>query len=186
MDISQIITAFGLAGSAGLNAYIPLLLVSVLGKLGVIHLNAPFDVLTNPLVIVVLAALLVVELVVDKVPGADHVNDVVQTVVRPVAGAILFAGNSGAIGNISPELSLALGLVMAFGVHAAKAAARPVVNATTLGVGAPVISVVEDVTSLVGSLLAIFLPLVFLIFVGFIAFVVYRISGKFKRAFAKQ
>ena len=185
MDISQIITAFGLAGSAGLNAYIPLLLVSVLGKLGVIHLNAPFDVLTNPLVIVVLAALLVVELVVDKVPGADHVNDVVQTIVRPAAGAILFAGNSGAIGNLSPELSLALGLVMAFGVHAAKAAARPVVNATTLGVGAPIVSVVEDVTSLVGSLLAIFLPLVFLIFVGVIAFVIYRVSDKFKRAFAK-
>jgi len=185
MDISQVITAFGLAGSAGLNAYIPLLLVSVLGKLGVIHLNAPFDVLSNPLVMVALVVLLVIEVAVDKVPGADHVNDVLQTLVRPAAGAILFAGNSGAIGNMSPELSLALGLVMAFGVHAAKAAARPVVNATTLGIGAPVISVAEDVTSLVGSLLAIFLPLVFLIFVGVIAFLIYRVSDKFKRAFAK-
>lgn len=186
MDISQIITAFGLAGSAGLNAYIPLLLVSVLGKFGVIHLNAPFDVLTNPLVIAALAVLLVIEVVVDKVPGADHVNDVVQTIVRPAAGAILFAGNSGAIGNMSPELSLALGLVMAFGVHAAKAAARPVVNATTLGIGAPVISVAEDVTSLIGSVLAIFLPLLFLVFVMAIAYFVYRISQKFKRLVASE
>lgn len=108
--------------------------------------------------IALLAVLLVVEVIVDKVPGADHVNDLVQTFVRPAAGAFLFASSTGAISDAHPAIPIVCGLLVAFGVHATKAAARPVVNASTLGVGAPVVSVVEDLTSLAASLFAVLLP----------------------------
>jgi hypothetical protein len=98
------------------------------------------------------------------VPGLDHVNDVIQTFVRPTAGAILFAANAGVIRDASPALALITGLVLAFSVHATKAVARPVVNTTTVGLGAPVISVVEDLTSVVASLLAVFAPVLFVVF----------------------
>ena len=154
MALANIVSAFGLAGAAGLNAYIPLLIVAVLGRLEVIKLSTPFDALTSWWVIGALVVLLLIEIVVDKVPGADHVNDVIQTFVRPTAGAILFAANAGVISDASPVLALITGLVLAFSVHATKAVARPVVNATTVGLGAPVISVVEDLTSVVASLLS--------------------------------
>ena len=47
-----------------------------------------------------------IEFVVDKVPGADHVNDVVQTFVRPAAGAVLFAANSGVVSGMDSTLGL--------------------------------------------------------------------------------
>ena len=44
-----IMSAFGLSASAGLNAYIPLLVVGVLGHYtNWIKLTAPYDLLANP------------------------------------------------------------------------------------------------------------------------------------------
>lgn len=151
-------TAFGLSGAAGLNAYVPLMLVAVLGRLGVIHLAEPFDIVTRTWAIVVIGVFLCVELVVDKIPAIDHVNDVIQTFIRPAAGALLFAASTGAVDFVPTWLALVLGLVLAFSVHATKAAARPAVNVTTAGFGAPVVSAIEDVVSLATSVVAILLP----------------------------
>jgi hypothetical protein len=181
MALSNIVSAFGLAGAAGLNAYIPLLIVAVLGRAEVIKLNEPFDALTSWWAIGALVILLIVEVVVDKVPGADHVNDVIQTFIRPAAGAILFAANVGIVKDASPVLAMVAGLLLAFGVHATKAAVRPVVNATTLGVGAPVVSVAEDLTSAIASILAIYAPILLILFVGILAFVAYKVYIRIKR-----
>ncbi len=181
MALTNIVSAFGLAGAAGLNAYIPLLIVAILGRAEVVKLNAPFDILTSWWAIGALVILLIVEVVVDKVPGADHVNDVIQTFIRPAAGAILFAANVGLVKDASPLLALIVGLLLAFGVHATKAAARPVINATTLGIGAPVVSVVEDVTSAIASILAIYAPVLLVLFVAALAFIAYKVFNRFQR-----
>ncbi|MCL4507117.1 MAG: DUF4126 domain-containing protein [Chloroflexi bacterium] len=181
MALANIVSAFGLAGAAGLNAYIPLLIVAVLGRAQVIHLTEPFDVLTSWWVIGALVILLIVEVVIDKAPGADHINDAIQTFVRPTAGAILFAANAGIVRDASPALALVVGLLLAFGVHAAKATARPVVNATTFGLGAPAISVVEDATSAIASLLAVYAPALLVVFVALVIFAGYKVYSRIKR-----
>ncbi len=181
MALANIVSGFGLAGAAGLNAYIPLLIVAILGRAEVLKLSPPFDALSSWWAIGALVILLIVEIVVDKVPGADHVNDVIQTFIRPAAGAILFAANTGVVRDVSPVLALIVGLLLAFGVHAAKASARPVVNATTVGLGAPVMSVAEDVTSAVASLLAIYAPVLLVVFVALLAFLVYRLVRSVRR-----
>ncbi len=186
MGITQIITAFGLAGAAGLNAYIPLLAVAVLGKLGFLNLSEPFNILTSWPAIIALSGFLVIEFVVDKVPGADHVNDVVQTFVRPAAGAVLFAANSGVVSGMDPTLGLIAGLVLALGVHGAKAAARPAVNLTTMGIGGPVVSIIEDVTSAVATFLAIFAPIVFVLFALVIGYVVFKLTRKIRARRLRQ
>jgi hypothetical protein len=58
---------------------------------------------------------------------------------------------------------IAAGVLIALTVHGIKAAARPVINATTAGVGAPVASTAEDVGSIVMSLLAILVPILVLL-----------------------
>ncbi|TET54001.1 MAG: DUF4126 domain-containing protein [Anaerolineales bacterium] len=152
-------TAFGLSTSAGLNAYIPLLVVSLLSRLTtLVTLNPPFDALESWWVIGTVSVLLVIEILVDKVPAADTVNDVIQTLFRPAAGAFLFAATTEAI-DVSPVLAAICGVVLAGGVHAAKAAARPVLNTLTAGVAAPIVSTIEDTISLVASILAILAPL---------------------------
>jgi hypothetical protein len=164
--LTNIFSAFGLSSAAGLNAYLPLLVVALTARFtDLIQLNEPWDVMTSWWVIGALAVLLLIEMTVDKIPAADTINDVIHTVIRPVAGAILFAANSGAVGEVHPVLALICGLVVAGGVHAVKATARPVVTATTGGTGNWLVSVVEDMVSLVTSVLAILVPilLVFLI-----------------------
>jgi hypothetical protein len=151
-------TAFGLSTSAGLNAYIPLLVIAVLARLTpLVTLNEPYDALTSWWVIGVLAVLLVIEILVDKVPAVDTVNDVIQTFIRPAAGAILFAATTNTIG-VHPVLAAVCGVILAGGVHAVKAGGRPVVAATTAGVGNPIVSTVEDIVSFVTSVLAIVAP----------------------------
>ncbi len=170
MLVTHLLTGFGLAGSAGLNAYVPLLAVSVLGRLGVITLKEPFDLLAHPVVIGVTVVLLLIELFVDKLPAIDHLNDALQTFIRPVAGAVVFAAGSGAIGDLPPVALVACGLVTAFGVHATKAIARPVVHTATLGTGGPLVSATEDVVAVTGSLLSIFFPLLAVVFFALLGF----------------
>lgn len=182
LALMNVISAFGLAGAAGLNAYIPLLIVAVLARAELIQLQPPFDVLSEWWVIGVLVVLLAIEVVVDKVPGADHVNDAVQTVVRPAAGAILFAANTGVITDINPVLAVIVGLLTAGVVHGGKAVARPAINVSTAGIGAPVVSFLEDVVSAVGALLAALAPALFIVFVAAIGYLVYRAVRRFRRA----
>ncbi len=161
-ELSNILSAFGLSASAGLNAYIPLLIVALGARLFPDHvvLAEPFDLLASNIAIAVLVVLLAVEILADKVPAADHVNDVIGLFIRPAAGAILFAGTTGgAIAHLDPRIALVCGLLIAGTTHSVKATARPVVTASTGGVGNPIVSAVEDVAAFLTSLVAVLAPL---------------------------
>lgn len=167
MDILNIFSAFGLSASAGLNAYIPLLIVALLARFtNLIHLNQPWDALTSWWAIGLLVVLSIVEFFADKIPAVNHVNDVIQTIIRPAAGAILFAASAHAVTNVHPVLSLALGLLVSGSVHTVKSVAvRPAVTATTAGVGNVPVSMLEDFISTVTSLLSVIVPVVIAILV---------------------
>lgn len=188
MDVlPNILSAFGLSGSAGLNAYLPLLIVALTARFtDLVQLNAPWDTLENPWVIGVLVVLLVVEFFADKIPAINHANDLIQTLVRPTAGAILFAASTSVVGEIHPALALILGLFVAGGVHAAKSVVlRPVVTATTGGAANPVVSFAEDVVAAVISILALVLPVVIsALIILFTAFVIWWVWRRSLRASA--
>jgi hypothetical protein len=158
-----VFSAFGLSASAGLNAYIPLLVVGVIAHYfpNTLTLNQPWDLIANPWILILLGVLVIIEMLADKVPAVNHINDVIQTLVRPVAGAIAFAASAKVITDINPVLALACGLFIAGGVHLVKSAAvRPAVTATTAGAGNIPVSIAEDITSTIVSILAIVLPLI--------------------------
>ncbi len=165
-----VFSAFGLSASAGLNAYIPLLIVGVLAHYtNLIHLSSPWDLLANPWILIMLGLLLIIEMVADKVPVVNHLNDLIQTIVRPAAGAIAFAASTDVIHGINPVLAMACGLLVAGSVHVVKSAAvRPVVTATTGGVGNVPVSIAEDVTSTVVSFLSVLVPVAIAVLVGFL------------------
>lgn len=180
--ISGVLGAFGLSASAGLNAYIPLFVVSILAKFtNLIELAEPWSALESWWTIGVLLALGIVEIVADKVPVVDHVNDAVQTFIRPIAGAILFAASAQTITEINPVLAMICGLLVAGSVHAAKSIiARPIIEASTAGVGTPVISTVEDILVTIISVLAVVLPLLMLIIMILIVWWAVRLVKKMK------
>ncbi|NPV76344.1 MAG: DUF4126 domain-containing protein [Anaerolineae bacterium] len=180
MELLGIFTAFGLSASAGLNAYIPLLIVALLAKFtNLIVLKSPWDTLTSWWIIAVIIILALVEFFADKAPAINHINDIIQTFIRPAAGAVAFAASANVVTEIHPVLSLALGLLIAGGVHTVKAAAvRPAVTATTGGAGNVPVSIAEDVVSAVISFLSVVLPIIIacllIIVTSWLVFILYR------------
>jgi hypothetical protein len=182
--LTGVFTAFGLSASAGLNAYIPLLMVSLIARYtDLMQLSEPWDALTNPWIILLLCVLVIIEMLADKVPAVNHLNDVLQTVIRPVAGAIVFAASANVISDLHPVLSLAAGVLVAGTVHVAKAGAlRPAVTATTAGAGNVPVSIAEDIVATGLSFAAIVLPVLvgtFLIIIAaLIIYWLYRRSNR--------
>ena len=102
----EFLTGTGLATSAGLNAYIPLLALGLLDRFtGLVDLPAGWTWLSADASLWILGALLALELVADKIPGVDAVNDVVQTVVRP-APVLSAAEDVSAAGLVAAALFL--------------------------------------------------------------------------------
>lgn len=160
------LTGAGLSAAAGLNAYVPFLVVALVARFtDVITLPSSFAWVESGWAIGVAAALLVGEVVLDKIPAVDSMNDLIGTAVRPTMGGVVFAATQSADQldhstwmQDHPWVGAVGGVLISGLVHTTKAVTRPAVNVSTAGVGAPVISAVEDATSIGVSLIAIFLP----------------------------
>jgi hypothetical protein len=174
-SVLELLTGAGLASAAGLNAYIPLLVVGLLARYTeLINLPSGWTWLSNGWVLLILVVLLAVEFVADKVPAVDSANDVVQTFIRPTAGGLAFAAGSGSetltVENPADLFTqklwvpILIGVLISFTVHGVKSVARPVLNVGTAGVAAPVVSTVEDTASVSLSLVAIIIPILVLLF----------------------
>ncbi len=176
----ELMTGFGLATAAGLNAYIPLLALALLSRFtDLITLPHGWSWLENGWVIAIVAILLVVEIVADKIPALDSVNDVVQTFVRPTAGGIVFGSGTaaqtaaitdpGEFARTGQWVPIAIGVVTALVVHLTKTTVRPAANVATAGFAAPVLSTIEDITSVALVFIAILIPaLVLAVLIGLV------------------
>ena len=181
----EILTGTGLAFAAGLNAYIPMLLLGLGARfLDFVQLPAGWAWLENEWVLGILAVLLVIEFFADKIPAVDSVNDVIQTVVRPASGGIVFGSGSAsetaavtdpaAFFESNQWVPIVTGIVIALLVHGAKTAVRPALNVATLGLAAPVASFFEDVSSVFLSVFAILIPvLVVVVIAGLVVLFVF-------------
>ena len=160
------LTGMGLSAAAGLNAYIPFLIVALIAKYSdLIILPSSYTWMESWWAIGIGAVLLLTEVVLDKVPAVDSVNDAVQTFIRPSMGGLLGAATAGAAALDDSAwmaqhqwVNVVLGIVVAGLVHTGKTTARPAANVATFGVGAPVLSTVEDGASIGLSLIALFVP----------------------------
>lgn len=183
--LGGIAAAFGLSTSAGLNAYIPLLMVALAGRFPaddpLVTLNPPYDTLTSWWVIGFIGLMLIIEMTVDKIPAADTVNDIIQTLIRPTAGAVLFAANAQVITDLHPVIAVIAGILLAGTVHTAKGVIRPAVTASTAGTGNWLVSIIEDVIAFFVSLFSILIPILAIIILGILAFFVFRFARRLRR-----
>jgi len=187
--LTGVLAAFGLSASAGLNAYIPLLVIGLLARYtDLIELGTPWDALTSWWVLGLLMVLSLVEFFADKVPAVNHVNDIIQTIIRPIAGAIVFAASAKVITDVHPALALAAGVLVAGGVHAVKAVAvRPAVTATTGGVGNVPVSMAEDLLATILSIISVVIPIILtFIFILITAWLVYFLWRRANRDRLRQ
>lgn len=187
-----VLTGMGLSAAAGLNAYIPFLVVALISRFtDVMTLPAEYAWIESWWAIGIGSVLLLTEVVLDKIPAVDTVNDAVQTFIRPSVGGLIFAATSAAEEIDSsawmaehPWVGIGLGVIVSGLVHTGKVAARPAINVGTLGAGAPVVSAAEDTASVGLSLIAIFLPVLVilaLLILGAGLLVMYRKVRRWRR-----
>ncbi len=191
--MEAILSGLGLSTSAGLNAYLPLILMNLAAQAGMIDTKGvPAEVLTSKPALVVFLILLVIETIADKVPAVDSVNDIINTAIRPSAGALMMiVSTSGMSGQIDPEVltvfSILAGGASAGSVHAVKATARPVVTLSTAGMGNMVVSVLEDILAIFISLVALLIPLFVVFFMAsFVALMLWWIWERQRKDMLRQ
>ncbi len=182
--LTGVMAAFGLSASAGLNAYIPLLVIALTARYtDLIHLSSPWDALTSWWIIGLLIVFSLIEFFADKVLAINHANDAIQTFVRPVAGAIVFAASANVLTELHPVLALGAGILVSGTVHAVKSVVvRPAVTVTTGGAGNVPVSVAEDIFATFLSIMAIIIPVVIaFVFISGTALVVWIFWRRNKR-----
>lgn len=166
----EFLVGSGLAAAAGLNAWMPLFLVGLADRLtGLIDLPAGWSWLASDAALWITGILLVLEIVADKIPALDSINDAVQTVIRPAAGGIAFGAGAGSETAAVTDptglfgdggwVPIVVGIAIALGMHLLKAAARPVANAATAGLAAPALSTAEDASAFTLVVVAVLAPI---------------------------
>lgn len=167
-----IATALGLSMTAGLSAFLPIFLIGSLAQFtDWVILPESYWFLQSWWMITISGIFTVIELIADKVPTVDHFWDSTQTFLRPIAGAVLAVG---AIGEVNPGLMLIAGVIgggLATSVHTTKSSFRLMSTGTTGGLANPIISLIEDILAIIGTLMSVFSPVVmFVIAMIFILF----------------
>lgn len=157
--MTNTLTGILLAACAGLNAFIPLLGLALADRVSSsVDLDKPFDVISSTAGIVVLLFLLTVDLVIDKVARIDHLNDLINTALRPAAGMFLVMAVTDGKGEVDEIVAMLLGLFVAGAVHAWKALKRLQITVRSDGTATPLVSLIEDTFAGIVTVLAIFLP----------------------------
>ncbi len=150
--------ALVLAWMAGMRVYLTVLGLGIAGAAGWVTLPGHLGICAEPWVLATAGLLTAAEFAADKIPGVDSGWDLLQTVVRIPAGALL-AG--GALGD--PETGLStFGLIGGGGAallsHAAKSGARALINTSPEPLSNWAASGTEDGIVLGGLLFAFAYP----------------------------
>jgi hypothetical protein len=182
--IQSVALASLLAWASGLRLYLVVFAAGLAGYLGYIDLPAGLKVLQHPWVIGAAGLLLLLEFLVDKIPGVDSLWDALHTFIRIPAGALLAAG---ATGDTLSALTVAAGLLggtITAGTHFTKMGGRAIINASPEPFSNWTASLTEDATVLAGIWLAFLYPLVFLALLAVFAALVIWLLPKLWRGVA--
>ncbi len=174
--LTATLTAIGLAACAGLRAFLPIFGIGLAARLLDWDLKAPLDVLSSDIGLIIFGLASLIEVVADKVPVVDHVLDAIHTVVGPIIGVV---AAYIPFSKLPPAYALALaimtGVTVAGGIHALAATTRVSSSLLTMGIGNPILSLLEDAFVAVTLLVAILAPFIVLFLVaGAILWVVRR------------
>ncbi|MDQ3539843.1 MAG: DUF4126 domain-containing protein [Chloroflexota bacterium] len=184
--LTVLLTTLGLSLPAGLNAWIPLLILALSDRFtDQIELGQPYDFISSTPGIVIILLLLPIELFADKVPGVDHISDIIHTFVRPIVGAVIAAGVADGSQDLNVLAAAAIGLTGAGATHAVKMSARPVITVSTGGVGNPITSMVEDTIAAISALIAVFFPLILLVLLPLLVLAMVTTWQRLKRGSAR-
>ncbi len=184
---STLSLALGSAWTSGINLYATVTVLGLLQKFALTKLPGGLEILDNWWIIGVAGFLYLVEFFADKIPYVDSIWDVVHTFIRVPAGAIMAYAATNQMDAGVYTIAALLGGGFAFSSHGTKAALRVGANLSPEPVSNWVLSIVEDIVALVGTILAVFAPvliaIVLLVFFVFFVWFAPKIFRAIRRLF---
>lgn len=157
--IATLFAGAGFSFSSGLNAYLPLLILALADRVGTaVELDSPYDWISSAGGLLVLLLILPLELVGDKIPRLDHYNDLLHSVLRPIAGALCFVAIASQHDDFNVWVAGALGLAIAAATHIWKMRSRAAITTATSDLGNPIVSMLEDAIVIVVAICSAFVP----------------------------
>jgi hypothetical protein len=157
--VFALLMGFSLAATCGLRAFLPLLIISIGAKAGIITLSQSFDWMQSWPALICFGSATLIEIVGDKFPVVDHFLDSIGIVIRPVAGAL---AATSLIQGLDPLTTLVIGIIMGSAIagvtHTIKASTRLASTAFTAGIANPLLSLLEDVATFFTGALSLVLP----------------------------
>ncbi len=179
--IISICLGIGLAASVGFRIFVPLFALSLAAYFGAWELNDSWQWVGSLSALIVLGVATIAEIFTYYIPYLDNLLDSVAIPLAAIAGTAVMVST---VADLSPVITWALAIIAGGGTATAVAsssgATRLASTTATAGVANPIVSTVETGTSIVMSLLSVFLPYVAVFVVIIIMFVIYKIYRKFK------
>ena len=184
--IISICLGIGLSASVGFRVFLPLFALSLASYFDVWQLNDSWQWIGSTAALVTLGVATLVEIFAYFIPYIDNLLDSIAVPLAALAGTAIMLST---VADLSPVITWSLAIIAGGGTAAAVAgtssATRLTSTVTTGGIGNPVVSVLETGTSIVMSIISIFLPILAAFLALIILFIVYKLYNKFKRSKVK-
>ncbi|MTE25846.1 DUF4126 domain-containing protein [Winogradskyella ouciana] len=185
--ILSICLGIGLAASVGFRVFLPLFALSLAAYFNVWELNESWSWIGGTTAVITFGIATLVEILAYYIPVVDNVLDAIAIPLATIAGTAVMVST---VADLSPVITWALAIIAGGGTAAAikssVGATRLGSTVSTAGIGNPVVSTVETGTSIVMSIVSIFLPVLAIILVMFICYIVFKLYKKLKSKQSKS
>jgi len=179
----------GLASATGLRTFLPLLMLALAAKFELFGLRLidQMDWLASWPAVAALATAAVAEFAGDKVPAIDHALNAVGYVTRPVAGAVAAGSVFWAVDPTAAAIAgVIVGAPAALAFNAAQTGVRVGSTATTGGLGNPLVSLIEDVLTVVTVVIAFLAPILIPLALIALAVIVFRLANRIREGGSRR
>ena len=177
----SIFLGIGLAASVGFRIFVPLLVLSLASFLGFWELNESWQWIGSTTALITLAVATVAEIFAYYIPVVDNLLDTIAVPLAAIAGTAVMAST---MMDVSPVVSWSLAIIAGGGTAAAIAStssvSRLASTTTTAGLANPIVSTIETLTSIVLSIVSVFLPILGAVIVLIILVVIFKLYRKMK------
>ena len=178
--IISICLGIGLSASVGFRVFLPLFALSLAAYFDVWQLNDSWQWIGSTTALVTLGVATLVEIFAYFIPYIDNILDTISVPLAALAGTAVMLST---VSDLSPVITWALAIIAGGGTAAAisgaSSATRLTSTATTGGLANPIVSTVETGTSIIMSVVSIFLPLLAFVFVLILLFIIFKLYKMF-------
>ncbi|WP_405572697.1 DUF4126 domain-containing protein [Winogradskyella sp. Asnod2-B02-A] len=179
--ILSIFLGVGLSASVGFRVFLPLFALSLAAYFNVWELNESWLWIGSTTAVITLGIATVVEIVAYYIPVIDNALDAIAIPLATIAGTAVMVST---VADLSPVITWALAIIAGGGTAAAvkssASATRLGSTVSTAGFGNPIVSTIETGTSIVMSVISIFLPILAIVAVCFIFYIIYKLYKKLR------